>query len=63
MNLEEIARRTDGFSCADLRSLCREAAMQPVRRLLKGLSPGVTQETIECTIVSAGNLEKFSSVV
>ncbi|KAL8272677.1 hypothetical protein Esti_003381 [Eimeria stiedai] len=35
LDLEHLARRTDGFSCADLRSLCREAAMQPVRRLLR----------------------------
>lgn len=32
--LEEVARRTEGFSSADLQSLCREAAMAPMRRLL-----------------------------
>ena len=29
--VEEIVRRTDGFSGADLRSLCTEAAMGPIR--------------------------------
>ncbi|KAL8431408.1 hypothetical protein Efla_001763 [Eimeria flavescens] len=35
VDLELLARRTQGFSCSDIKSLCREAAMQPVRRLLK----------------------------
>ncbi|KAL8435675.1 hypothetical protein ACSSS7_002336 [Eimeria intestinalis] len=39
LDLGNLARRTEGFSCADLRSLCREAAMQPMRRLLRGAPP------------------------
>ncbi|KAL8454580.1 hypothetical protein Emed_000301 [Eimeria media] len=39
LDFEHLARKTDGFSCADLRTLCREAAMQPVRRLLRGAPP------------------------
>lgn len=32
-NLQEIASRTDGFSGADMRTLCTEAAMGPVRSI------------------------------
>ncbi len=32
VNLEELAERTDGYSGADIESLCREAAMNALRR-------------------------------
>jgi len=32
-----MARRTEGYSGADLELLCREAAMRPVRRLMTRL--------------------------
>jgi katanin p60 ATPase-containing subunit A1 len=41
--LEECARKTEGYSGADMELVCREAAMQPVRRLvssLRRLDPG-----------------------
>lgn len=51
-DLEEVARRTEGFSCADLRSLCREAAMQPVRRLLKDIPEDSIEQAIDRSTVS-----------
>lgn len=41
-----FARLTEGFSCADIQILCREAAMAPMRRLLGdgGLDTGKIQE-------------------
>lgn len=29
--VEELTRRSEGYSCADLHNLCREAAMGPIR--------------------------------
>ena len=46
VDLEEVARRTEGFSCADIRGLCREAAMQPLRRLLKKATPDAVQQAL-----------------
>ena len=37
VNLCEIAHRTDGFSGSDIRLLCKEVAMKPIRRLLDKL--------------------------
>ena len=37
MPFDEIGRLTEGFSGADIESLCREAAMRPVRRLMQKL--------------------------
>jgi len=42
VDVNELAELTDGFSCADIQVLCREAAMGPMRRLLgqgSGLDP------------------------
>ena len=35
INFDEIVTKTNGFSGADMSSLCREAAMMPLRRKLK----------------------------
>lgn len=34
-SLQALARRTDGLSGSDLRETCRNAAMQPVRELMR----------------------------
>jgi SpoVK/Ycf46/Vps4 family AAA+-type ATPase len=31
--IEQVAASTDGYSCADLTNLCKDAAMEPVREL------------------------------
>ena len=40
IDYDEIVRKTDGYSGADMSNVCREAAMMPLRRRLKasGLS-------------------------
>jgi katanin p60 ATPase-containing subunit A1 len=48
MDYPGVATRTDGFSGADLKLLCKEAAMAPVRRLMKDL------EAMESSNESAG---------
>jgi len=61
VNLQEIARKTEGFSGADLEALCKEAAMSALRESLKAknvskkhfeealkkIKPSITKETIE----------------
>eukprot|EP00616_Rhizochromulina_sp_CCMP1243_P000478 CAMPEP_0118986538 /NCGR_PEP_ID=MMETSP1173-20130426/42330_1 /TAXON_ID=1034831 /ORGANISM="Rhizochromulina marina cf, Strain CCMP1243" /LENGTH=552 /DNA_ID=CAMNT_0006937327 /DNA_START=49 /DNA_END=1707 /DNA_ORIENTATION=- len=34
VDMEEVARRTEGFSGADVKLLCKEACMKPLRRIL-----------------------------
>ena len=51
--LDFIVRQSEGFSCADVKLLCREAAMMPMRRLLGGATPA---EII--ALRSEGRLEK-----
>jgi katanin p60 ATPase-containing subunit A1 len=35
IDYDEIVRKTDGYSGADMSNVCREAAMMPLRRRLK----------------------------
>jgi SpoVK/Ycf46/Vps4 family AAA+-type ATPase len=35
IDLDYIVKKTEGFSGADITNVCREAAYQPMRRMLK----------------------------
>ncbi|XP_065837784.1 katanin p60 ATPase-containing subunit A-like 1 [Oscarella lobularis] len=39
VNMEEIAKHMDGYSGADITSVCRDASMMAMRRRIDGLSP------------------------
>lgn len=73
-NISELVRLTDGFSGADIRSLCTEAALGPVRELARGGNlehirasdvPLITMEHFEeafdavTTSVSQGDLQRY----
>ena len=57
VNLDAIVAATEGYSGADIRMLCREAAMMPMRRLLEGKS---AQEVLK--LRSSGSLEKVGDI-
>ena len=52
LDFDVLAVATEGYSGADIRLLCREAAMMPMRRLLEGKS---TEELME--MKANGHLE------
>ena len=45
IDYDEIVRKTDGYSGADMSNVCREAAMMPLRRRLK--ASGININEIE----------------
>lgn len=45
IDFDEIVRKTDGYSGADMSNVCREAAMMPLRRRLK--ASGININEIE----------------
>ena len=45
IDFDEIVRKTDGYSGAEMSNVCREAAMMPLRRRLK--SSGININEIE----------------
>jgi transitional endoplasmic reticulum ATPase len=55
VDIQNLARRTYGFVGADLASLCREAAMEAVRRIMPQLNP--EEETIPTEVLDALSVE------
>lgn len=56
--LEEVVRRTDGYSGADMKALCSEAAMGPIR----GIS-GTSMFTLNQEDVRPINFEDFADAL
>jgi transitional endoplasmic reticulum ATPase len=55
VNLDDLARRTYGFVGADLAALCREAALEAVRRIMPRINLG--EATIPTEILDALSVE------
>jgi transitional endoplasmic reticulum ATPase len=55
VNLDDLARRTYGFVGADLAALCREAALEAVRRIMPKLN--LAEETIPAEILDTLSVE------
>ena len=55
VNLDDLARRTYGFVGADLAALCREAALEAVRRIMPRLN--LAEQTIPTEILDALTVE------
>jgi transitional endoplasmic reticulum ATPase len=55
VNLDELARRTYGFVGADLAALCREAALESVRRIMPKLN--LAEATIPTEILDSLSVE------
>src|ERR671920_413933 len=55
VNLDDLARRTYGFVGADLAALCREAALEAVRRIMPRLN--LAEETIPAEILHTLSVE------
>jgi transitional endoplasmic reticulum ATPase len=55
VNLDDLARRTYGFVGADIAALCREAALEAVRRIMPRIN--LTEEVIPSEILDALSVE------
>ena len=44
VNLPELARLSKGYSGADISNVCRDAALMPMRRRIKGMKPAEIKE-------------------
>jgi transitional endoplasmic reticulum ATPase len=55
VNLDDLARRTYGFVGADLAALCREAALESVRRIMPKIN--LSEETIPTEVLDSLTVE------
>jgi katanin p60 ATPase-containing subunit A1 len=67
VNLEELAELTEGYSGADITTLCRDASMMHMRKLIQGLSPAEiralkTRELLEQTVSRENFLEALANI-
>ncbi|HEY0196595.1 MAG TPA: CDC48 family AAA ATPase, partial [Methanobacterium sp.] len=60
VDLDEIAETTHGFVGADLESLCKEAAMRVLRRVLPDIKPDeeIPQETLQEMIIKKSDFKE-----
>ena len=66
VNLEELADKTYGYVGADIMSLCKEAAMSTLRRVLpdiKWREEGIPKEMLEKLVVSKDDFENALRIV
>ncbi|TPX34869.1 hypothetical protein SmJEL517_g02650 [Synchytrium microbalum] len=64
--VEDVVTRTEGYSGADLKELCRNALMVPVRESIKGLGMNVAQidvKSIRVRPVQLSDFEELDQVV
>lgn len=63
INLESIAERLDSYSGADITSLCRDAAMMSMRRMIKGRTPEEIKEMKREDLEKPVTLEDFDDAI
>jgi katanin p60 ATPase-containing subunit A1 len=56
VDLAVIAQRTDGYSGADITSVCRDAAMMAMRRAVKGKTPEQIRNMSKDQIIQPTNM-------
>ena len=50
LSYEEFAERLEGYSGSDIRLVCKEAAMKPLRRLMKDIETVTSFENINWSV-------------
>ncbi|XP_055335288.1 katanin p60 ATPase-containing subunit A-like 1 [Paramacrobiotus metropolitanus] len=63
VDLPEIAGRLDGYSCADITSVCRDAAMMSMRRRIEGLSHEEIKQLSDAEIDLPICMEDFEEAI
>jgi katanin p60 ATPase-containing subunit A1 len=63
INLKVLATRMNGYSGADITSVCRDAAMMPMRRRIQGLSADEIKQLARAELSSPVSLEDFDSAL
>lgn len=66
LNIEEIARRLDGYSGADITNVCRDACMMVMRRRIQGLTPeqirSLSKEELDLPVTFDNFLEAMRKI-
>jgi transitional endoplasmic reticulum ATPase len=58
VDLEELARKTDGYVGADLEAVCREASMAATREFINSVDPEEAAQSVGNVRVTAAHFEE-----
>jgi katanin p60 ATPase-containing subunit A1 len=57
LDYEQIAMKTEGYSGSDITQVCKEAAMRPVRKIIKELEEKNSEELTGQAVIDKINME------
>ncbi|KAJ3078082.1 Katanin p60 ATPase-containing subunit A1, partial [Quaeritorhiza haematococci] len=63
VDIEELAKRLDGYSGADITNICRDASLMCMRKRIRGLTPEQIRSISKEDLEIPATMEDFDSAI